>query len=105
MHTPSFLIGFGLGLGTLVLFVIAGFILGPWVRALTSGVPVPLIGVVGMRLRRSPPHMLIEAYVSLKKRNIQTTMTEVETIYLSHREHLYTSMDLVDQVIAAKRTG
>ena len=93
-----FLTGYIAGLATLLIFWIAGFVLGPWSRALTSGAPVPLMGIVGMRLRRSPPHLLIDAYVRLKKKGVNQTMDKLETLYLTHRDDIQTAGDLVHLV-------
>jgi uncharacterized protein YqfA (UPF0365 family) len=48
-----------------VLLSIAFFILFaiPWLRAFLHGKPVSLIQVVGMRLRGTPPSIVIDAYI------------------------------------------
>ncbi len=99
MHGVSFIMGYTAGIATLVILWIAGFVLRPWSRALFSGAAVPLGSIVGMRLRRTPANLLIDAYVRLKKRNKQTSMDHVETLYIAHRERIYTAEDLVDLVM------
>jgi len=99
MNGTVFLAGYIAGLATLLLFWIVGYVLGPWARALTSGARVPMLSIVGMRLRRSPPHLLIDAYVRLVKKGMSPTMDKIETLYLTNREEIQTSGDLVHLVM------
>lgn len=91
-----FIAGYIAGLATLLILWIAGFVLGPWARALTSKAPIPLMTIVGMRLRRTPAHLMVDAYARLTLRNKKPNLTDLETLYLTHRDHIHTAEDLVD---------
>jgi uncharacterized protein YqfA (UPF0365 family) len=96
MELIAFLAGYIAGLATLILFWIVGFILGPWARAFTSGAAVPVATIVGMRLRRTPAHLLIDAYVRLAKKDMKPKMDDIELLYINNREKIHTAADLVD---------
>lgn len=98
MELITFLAGYIAGLATLILLWIAGFVLGPWARAFTGGARVPLMSIVGMRLRRTPPHFLIDAYIRLVKKDMKPKMDDIELLYIAHRENIHTAADLVDLV-------
>jgi uncharacterized protein YqfA (UPF0365 family) len=99
MDFASFIIGYTAGLATLVIFWIAGFILRPWSRALFSGAPVPILTILGMRLRRTPAVLVIDAYIQLVKRNKKPSITQVETLFITYRSRIHTAEDLVDIVM------
>lgn len=61
------------------------FLLKPWRHAFFSGTPVPMIAIIGMRLRGNPPMLLIEAYGRLRRSGVETSMSEVEAVYLQDR--------------------
>lgn len=98
-----FITGYIAGLATLLILWIAGFILGPWARAFTSNAPVPLMAIVGMRLRRTPPHLLIDAYIRLVKKDMKPKMDDIELVYINHRERIHNAADLVDLVLYGEK--
>ena len=68
----------------------------PWLRALLSGSPVPLVHVIGMRLRGNPPLLLIDAYLVLAKSGEEISMDEVETTYMANKHRVKDLRELVD---------
>lgn len=98
-----FIAGYIAGLATVILFWVAGFILGPWARAFTSGAPVSVGTIVGMRLRRTPPHLLIDAYIRLVKKDMKPKMHDIELLYIAHREKIHTAADLVDLALYGEK--
>jgi uncharacterized protein YqfA (UPF0365 family) len=75
-------------------------ILKPWLKAITSGAPVSIFHVIGMRLRGTPPGLIVDALVQLRMRGVETTVREVETQYLAHQHRIRAPFDLVDVVEA-----
>lgn len=90
-------------MGTLVFAVAFSFallILRPWVKATLAGAPVSIFHIIGMRLRGTPPGLIIDALVQLRMRGTETTVREVETQYLAHQQRIRAAFDLVDAVEA-----
>lgn len=80
--------------------IFAMLIIVPWLKAITSGVPVSIFAILGMRLRGTPPALVIDALVQLRMRGVETTVREVETQYLAHQHRIRAPFDLVDVVEA-----
>jgi uncharacterized protein YqfA (UPF0365 family) len=68
----------------------------PWLRAFLHGTPVSLIHVVGMRLRGTPPSIVIDAYIQLHRAGLRPSIVELESCYVDSRIRIITSWDLVD---------
>lgn len=66
-----------------------------WVRALMSGAPVSLLSILAMRMRGNPPGLLIDAYGTLLRAGVNTTISEVEKMFLDNKTRVRTSNDLV----------
>ena len=84
------------GVGLVFFFWLALF--APWVRSFTSGAPVSIASILGMRLRKTPPKLIIDAYVQLRHRNSAATLADVEKQYLANRHRVRNVGDLVDFV-------
>ena len=55
-----------------------------WIAAWSSGAPVGLFTLVGMRLRRVPPSVVVNARISAVKAGLQgTTINDLEAHYLA----------------------
>jgi uncharacterized protein YqfA (UPF0365 family) len=93
------LIAVGVGLlGVLAIFVLALSMFKPWMRAMMSGAPVSVMSILGMRLRGTPPNLVIDAYIQLHMRGNETELSEVERQYIAYSNRIRTSGDLVDLV-------
>jgi uncharacterized protein YqfA (UPF0365 family) len=68
----------------------------PWLRAFLHGTPVSLIHVVGMRLRGTPPSIVIDAYIQLHRAGLRPSIVELESCYVDSRIRITNSWDLVD---------
>ena len=82
----------------IILTIIVGLMF-PWLRAFLQGSPVSLHHIVAMRLRGTPPTLVIESYASLKRAGMSTTAADIEKNYLDNRHRIFTSQDLVALVI------
>src|SRR3954464_6188487 len=70
-------------------------ILRPWMRCFLCGLPVPLMSILGMRLRSSPVNLLCDAAIALVQSGRPTTIQEVETLYLKNKGRILTMADIV----------
>ncbi len=99
----SLIIGYTAGLGTLIVFWVAGFILRPWARAFFSGAKVPLATIIGMRFRGTNPWLVIDAYIRLVKRNMKPSIDQIEAMYIAYGERIRTAEELIDLVTDESR--
>lgn len=75
-------------LGIAGLLVIAFLIiflnfLGVWVRALMSGARVTLSSLIGMKLRRVPPGVMVDARIRMMKAGLELSTDSLEAHYLA----------------------
>jgi hypothetical protein len=85
-------------IATIVVIAVFAALTRPWLRGFLYGAPVPLIHILAMRLRGNPPMMLIDAYIALRRSGIETTIAEVENIYIDCRTRVRDAGDLADLV-------
>ena len=57
--------------------------IGLWIRARASGVPLNIITLIGMRLRRISPHRLVDALITASKAGLDITMDQLEKHFLA----------------------
>jgi len=73
-----------IGVGILLLILFFYFVpLGLWITALFSGVRVSIGALIGMRLRRVPPRLIVETLITSTKAGLNNTTTDLETHYLA----------------------
>ncbi len=82
----------------LTVAVAAATLMRPWLRAALSGAPVTLVNTLGMRLRGTPAALVVDAYVQLRARGVETSVAGVERIYLAQRQRVREPLDLVELV-------
>jgi uncharacterized protein YqfA (UPF0365 family) len=63
-------------------FIFLNF-LGVWIRALMSGAKVKLRSLIGMKLRRIPPALIVDARIRLVKAGIQLSTDDLEGHFLA----------------------
>jgi len=68
----------------------------PWLRALLSGAHIALVQFVAMRLRGTPPMLIVETYVTLRKQGEDTSLANIEAMYLAHKHSIRRPADLLD---------
>lgn len=59
------------------------FPLGLWITAITSGISVPIFQLVGMRLRKVPPSIVVNNLIKATKAGINISAAEIETHYMA----------------------
>lgn len=69
--------------------------LGPWTRAKRAGAPVSLGALVGMRVRKVPPDLIVEAYLRLQSSTTPAALDAVVSVYEAHRREITSGDDLV----------
>lgn len=72
---------------------------GLWISAIAAGVNVSIMTLVGMRLRRVPPHRIILPFIKAQKAGVETTIDKLEAHYLAGGN----VDNVVDALIAAQR--
>ncbi len=83
MPTPVIVIVVGI-LSLIVLSIFISFVPIPlWINALFAGVKVSLGSLVGMRLRKVPPAVIVNALITAVKAGLPLTTNDLETHYLS----------------------
>ncbi len=76
-------------IGLLIIILIGVFILFSfipvrlWLAAKFSGVPVGIFSLIGMRIRRVSPKLIVEAMISATKAGLDVTTNELETHFLA----------------------
>jgi len=85
-----------------VVFIFFQFIpVGLWISALAAGVKVGIFTLIGMRLRRVPPHKIVNTLIKATKAGLTISIDKLEAHYLAGG-----NVDrVVDALIAAERAG
>ena len=95
LSIPSFWLGLAAGVLIGLVLELVLRIVHTWIRSVSSGAPVPLGYLIGMRLRGTPSQLIVDAHSALAKRDRPTTIDVVETTYLAHRSEVRSEQDLV----------
>jgi uncharacterized protein YqfA (UPF0365 family) len=83
MPTPVLIIIIGV-LSLIGFSVFISFVPIPlWINAIFAGVKVSLASLVGMRLRKVPPFIIVNALITAVKAGLSLTTNDLETHYLS----------------------
>jgi uncharacterized protein YqfA (UPF0365 family) len=78
------------------------YFLNVWIRALASKAHVSIWNLIGMKLRRVPPTLIVEALIRLRKAGLSTVDTDaLEAHYLAGGDVL----NVVNALIAADKAG
>ncbi len=73
-----------LTIGIIFLFILTYFIpVNLWITAIFSGVKVELFELVFMRIRKTPPKLIINNLISLQKSGIHVAVADLEMHYLA----------------------
>ena len=56
---------------------------GLWIRARASGVPLTILMLIGMRLRRISPHLLVDALITANKAGLDVSINQLEKHFLA----------------------
>lgn len=97
----------GATIGLLVIIIIGLFILFSfipfrlWLAARFAGVPVGIFSLVGMRIRRVPPKLIVQALISATKAGLAVSSNDLETHYLAGGNVL----QVVTALISADKAG
>lgn len=91
-----------IGLGLIVLTFVFSYIpLGLYISALAAGVRLPFVSLIGMRLRRVPPGVIINSLIKATKAGIALNADRMEAHYLAGG-----NIDrVVNALIAAQRAA
>jgi uncharacterized protein YqfA (UPF0365 family) len=99
MPTELVIVAFAVvGVFLFAVAALALLLIQPWLRGMLSGAPVMAVQILGMRLRGTPPNLLVDAFVQLRARGRDVEIAEVERQYLAHRQRVREVIHLVDLV-------
>ncbi len=76
-----------------------------WIRARLAGVPVLLVTLIGMKLRRVPPRLIVDTMIALKERGVTVAADELERLYLANSHARLTPAQLTERVLAGETEG
>ena len=85
-----------------LIFIIAFFWfvpIGLWIAAIAAGVPLRIFDLIGMRLRRVNPNIIVKGLISAYKAGLQIATSELEAHYLAGGNVL----NVVSALIAADK--
>jgi len=99
----GFLVVLLIVMGIVILTVMALFLhfLGVWVRAFMSGAKVSLWSLVGMKLRRIPPSLIVDARISMIKAGLAIDTNDMEAHYLANGDVI----NVIRALISADKAG
>lgn len=84
MYFPEVMTGLIVVVAALLLIVFLRYVpLGLWIRARASGVPLTIIMLIGMRLRRISPHRLVDALITATKAGLNINLNQLEKHFLA----------------------
>ncbi len=82
-----------------VIFILSFIPVRDWIAAMSARVSVGFFSLLGMRLRRVPPRIIVNALIQAQKAGIDVSANELETHYLAGGHVLR----VVDALIAADK--
>lgn len=84
MYFPELMTGIIIAVVVLLLLVFLRYVpLGLWIRARASGVPLTIMMLIGMRLRRISPHRLVDALITATKAGLDISLNQLEKHFLA----------------------
>ena len=88
-------------LGTIFIFILGKYI-KLWFQAFVSGTPISLFNIIGMSLRKIPPHVIVNARINSYKAGLKAiTVSDLETHFLAGGRVL----EVVRAMIAADKAN
>lgn len=82
MDLLGILIGIA-GIVIVVIFIIIINFIGIWIRALMSGATVTFMQLIGMKLRRVQPSLIVDARIRIVKAGLDVSVNDLEAHYLA----------------------
>lgn len=70
---------------TLSIIALSFMVLRPWLKAWSSGVYLSIMEIIFMKLRGTPPNILIEVAMTLKHSGTEYTYQDLEVIYIAEK--------------------
>jgi uncharacterized protein YqfA (UPF0365 family) len=74
-------------------------ILRTWLEGSLAGVKVSFFDIIGMKLRRTDPNVIVKAAILLKSNGVQVPVTEIEARYLSLRGMVRGPTELATRIL------
>ena len=55
-----------------------------WLQALLTNTPISIVEIIGFKLRRIPPELIVHAAITLAQRGVKVPASEIAECYLKH---------------------
>ena len=94
----AFIAGYLACIVTLLPLGLFFYLLRPWFQGYLSGAPVSVLHLLGMRLRRTPIRLVMDAYRSLIHSGTLVDAKKVEGVYVANHYRILGTGDLVNLV-------
>jgi uncharacterized protein YqfA (UPF0365 family) len=70
-----------------------------WLEGTLAGVKVSFFDIIGMKLRRTDPNVIVKAAILLKSNGVQVPVTEIEASYLRLRGMVRGPTELATRIL------
>lgn len=70
-------------------------IVRPWLQSLFHSTPVSMFPIIGMRQRGNPTSLLLDACFALSRSGVMVSISDIENMYLEHKNRVFTREELV----------
>ena len=72
-------------------------VIRPWLKAWSSGVYISIMEIIFMKLRGTPPNLLIEVAMTLKHSDTEYSYQELEVTYMAEKFNISSPKDLFEK--------
>lgn len=94
----SLVMGIFIGAGFILTLHSIILLLRPWRHAFFADAPVPMPQIIGMRLRGNPALLLVDAYILLRKTDVNVQIGYVEVVYIDNKNAIDSPEKLAELV-------
>lgn len=90
-----------IGILIFILIILPAYFFKLWIRATMSGVRISIADIIGMKLRKVPPLLIIDSAIMAKKAGLNITINDIEKHYLAGGDVI----KVISAMIGASETG
>ena len=94
MITPQIIIIVIVSISILLLMLM---VLRPWLKAWSSGVYMSVMEIIFMKLRGTPPNMLIDVAMTLKHSGLEFSYQDLEVTYMAEKFNISSAKELYEK--------
>ncbi len=84
MSSEAYLVIFAVAVFVIIFLIMIGNFISLWFQAFVSGTPIPLFNIIGIKLRKIPAQVIVNARINLFKAGLKDiSVGDLETHYLA----------------------